>query len=430
MNRHAWSGRGLAASVGRWGPIPVTPGWAVIAGAILVTWAMIPDHGATRGQQPPATTAATGKALPQVNANGWTSSTVCRECHQAIHAVWQQSLHANSWTNGVFQAAYRRSNQTYGDEKSRLCFSCHAPTVRHGNDYALKESITKEGITCDFCHSIHAVELADPADSVRFTVGKTKYGPLRHAQSPAHQIVNSDLFKRSEFCAACHEYKNSLGVTVLGTFGEWKGSSYAERGTQCQDCHMPLVPGRTVALDVKADTSGMVNLHNISGSYDNVGVRKAITLDGVGYEWASDKVWVFMQVANKGSGHCFPTGLPMHRAVLEVKLLNAGEVVGQREIPFEVVMLDESGRVLRREEGVFVSAAKVRSDTRLKPNEVRTIEISFRDIKASRLLMTASLYYEYSTEALVTDEKGERIEPVEMKFLLASREQSMKPLGR
>ena len=76
------------------------------------------------------------------------------------------------------------------------------------------------------------------------------------------------------------------------------------------------------------------------------------------------------------------------------------------------------------------SVAKVRSDTRLKPNEVRTIEISFRDIKASRLVMTASLYYEYSTEALLTDEKGERIEPVEMKFLLASREQSMKPLGR
>jgi hypothetical protein len=405
-------------------------GLVVTAGAILVTPVLNPECGGALGQQPEATGGQLGKPPPELNPNGWTSSAVCGECHQAIHAVWRQSLHANSWSNGVFQAGFRRSNETYGEEKSRLCLSCHAPTVRHGGDYAVKEAITKEGITCDFCHSIHAVELADPADPVRFALGKTKYGPLRHAQSPAHQIVHSDLFKRSEFCATCHDYKNANGVPVLGTFSEWKSSSYAERGKQCQDCHMPLVAGRTVSLDVKTESPGVVNLHNISGSHDIERVRKAVTLEVAGYEWVSDKVWVFLKVANEGSGHCFPTGLPMHRAVLEVKLLKAGEMIGQREIPFEIVMMDESGRTLRREHEVFISAAKVRSDTRLKPNEVRSIEIPFRDIKASRLVVTASLYYEYSTEALVTDEKGDRIEPVEMKFLIASREHSMKPVGQ
>ena len=107
---------------------------------------------------------------------------------------------------------------------------------------------------------------------------------------------------------------------------------------------MPLVAGRTVALDVKTEMPGVVNLHNISGSHDIERVRKAVTLEVTGYEWVSDKVWVFLKVANEGSGHCFPTGLPMHRAVLEVKLLKAGEVVAQREIPFEIVMMDESGR--------------------------------------------------------------------------------------
>lgn len=381
-------------------------------------------------QQPTVKTGDALEVLPQINPDGWTSSAICGECHQAIHAVWRQSLHANSWTNGVFQAALRRTKETAGEDKSRLCFSCHAPTVRKTNDYAAQEPITKEGITCDFCHSIHAVELADSADPIRFTVGKTKYGPLRHAQSPAHQIVNSDLFKRSEFCASCHEYKSPQGVTVLGTFSEWKGSSYAERGTQCQDCHMPLIPGRTVALNVKSESDGMVNLHNISGSHDIERVRKAITMDIVGHEWLEEKAWVYVRVANKGSGHCFPTGLPMHRAVLEVTLRKAGEVVDYREIPFEVVMLDESGRPLRREHEVFTMAAKVRSDTRLRPNEERVVDIPFRNLKASRLVVTATLYYEYSTEALVSDEKGERIEPVEMKFLLASKEYPMKPLGR
>jgi hypothetical protein len=46
------------------------------------------------------------------------------------------------------------------------------------------------------------------------------------------------------------------------------------------------------------------------------------------------------------------------------------------------------------------------------------------------LVATAELYYEYSTETLVSDDQGERIEPVEMKFLVASRQSSMKPLGR
>lgn len=414
----------------RWKTIQLVHGLVVTAGAILVTPVLNTERGGALGQQPGATGGQLGKALPQVNPDGWTSSAVCGECHQAIHAVWRQSLHANSWSNGVFQAAFRRSKETYGEEKSRLCLSCHAPTVRHGNDYAVKESITKEGITCDFCHSIHAAELADPVDPIRFAVGRTKYGPLRHAQSPAHQIVHSDLFMRSEFCATCHEYKNTHGVTVLGTFSEWRNSSYAERGQQCQDCHMPLVPGRTVALDVKSDTSGKVNLHNISGSHDIERVRKAVTMNIVGHEWLEEKAWVYVKVANMGSGHCFPTGLPMHRAVLEVTLRKAGEIIDRREIPFEVVMLDASGRPLRREHEVFTAAATIRSDTRLKPNEERVIDVSFRNLKASRLVVAASLYYEYSTEALVSDEKGERIEPVEMKFLLASQEYSMKPLGR
>ncbi len=368
--------------------------------------------------------------LPQLNPDGWTSAAICGECHQAIHAVWQQSLHSKSWTNGVFQAAYRRSVDSYGAETARLCLSCHAPTVRHSKDYAVKDPVTAEGVTCDFCHSISAVDLNDPSNPIRVHAGNTKYGPLRHAQSPVHEIVDSQLHTRSEFCAACHEYRNRHGVTVLGTYSEWKKSSYAKRGTQCQDCHMPLVPGRVVSMKVKGDTPHSVNLHDVSGSHDIERVRKAVTLELEGYDWIADRVSIYIRISNKGSGHCFPTGLPMHRAVLEVTVRDGGTEVGRRELPFEVVLLDKKGRPLQREHEVFLSATSVRSDTRLKPNEVRTIDVSFRDITASRLVVTATLYYEYSTESLVVDERGERIEPVKMKFLVASRQNTMKPLGR
>lgn len=368
--------------------------------------------------------------LPQVNLDGWTSSAVCGECHQAIHAVWQHSLHANAWSNGVFQAAYRRSTEAYGEAQGRLCLRCHAPTVRHTDDDAVARPITAEGVTCDFCHSVSGVDLTDPVDPIRIEVGSAKYGPLRHAQSSAHKIINSRIHTRSEFCAACHEYRNAGGLTILGTYSEWKRSSYAKRGRQCQDCHMPLVPGRVVALKVEAETPTSVNLHDISGSHDIERVRKAITLDVEGYEWIGDRVWAYLTVANKGSGHCFPTGLPMHRAVLEVSLRDGAATVDRREIPFEIVMLTKSGKPIATEFEVFGAAARVRSDTRLKPDETRRIEVAFETVKASRLSLYAALYYEYATEAIVEGDEGVRIEPVQMRFLVASRRNTIRPSGR
>ncbi len=382
----------------------------------------------TLGQSPQVTSAAL-EALPQINPDGWTSAVVCGECHQSIYAVWRESLHAKAWSNPIFRAAYKRSIDAYGKEQARLCLSCHAPTVRHGKDFDVENAVTAEGVTCDFCHSISAVDLSDTADPIRFTVGKTKYGPLRHAQSPAHETIDTKLHTRSEFCATCHEYRNANGVTVLGTYSEWRQSSYAKKGVQCQNCHMPLVPGRVVALNVKRETNSSVNLHNISVSHDFDSVRKAVTLELVGYEWLGDRAWVYVKVTNEGSGHCFPTGLPNHRAVLEVTIHDGSKLVGRREIPFEVVMLDKDRRPLKREHEIIVKAASVRSDTRLKPNEVRMIDISFRDLKATRLVLSLELYYRYSTETLVEENGEQRIEPVEMKFLVASRRNTMKRLG-
>ena len=371
------------------------------------------------------------ESLPQVNPDGFTSSAVCGECHQAIHAVWQGSLHANAWSNGIFQAGYRRAVDAHGQEGARVCMSCHAPTVRHTKDYEAKEAITAEGVTCDYCHSVSAVDLKNPVDPVKLIVGKIKHGPLRHAQSPAHKIVNSPLHTKSEFCAPCHEYRNRHGLKVLGTYSEWKASGYAKRGKQCQDCHMPLVPGRVVGLGIKQDTPKSVNLHDISGSHDLEKVRKAIRLKLEGTEWMDKRVWVYLNVANVGSGHCFPTGLPMHRAALEVVLRDRGREVARRVVPFELVTLDDRGRVMRREHEVFLNAARVRNDTRLRPEEARPIEIAFRDVTATKLSVSASLFYEYTTETLVIDQKGnERFEPAEMKFLVASVQKSIRKPGR
>lgn len=369
--------------------------------------------------------------IPQINPEGFDSATLCSECHQAIHAVWQQSLHSKAWTDPVFQAGYKRTIESFGAKEAQVCLSCHAPTVRHTKDYAVEQPLTAEGVTCDFCHSVREVVLDDPSDPIRLDVGTVKYGPLRKAQSDAHKVSNSPLHTRSEFCAACHEYRNPNGVLVLGTYSEWKAGPYAKRGVQCQDCHMPLVPGRVVAANVKDKTNGMVNLHDVSGSHDLEQVRKAVTLKLINTDWMGDLVWVNLEVANVGSGHCFPTGLPMHKSVLEITLRDGGREIARREIPFSVTLVDKNGRQITREHEAFMSAVRVRLDTRIKPEEVRPVEVTFRNIKSSRrLVLSARLFYQYTTETLRKKDGQEVFEPVEMKFLLASAQKTLKPPRR
>jgi len=369
------------------------------------------------------------EASPGINPDGWTSARVCGDCHQSIYSVWKDSLHAQAWSSPVFQASYQRSISAYGKNQARRCLSCHAPTVRHGKDFDIQNTITAEGVTCDFCHSVSAVEPGGGVDPVRLVVGETKYGPLRHEKSNAHETIDTMIHTRSEFCASCHQYQNENGVTVLGTYREWKKSSYAKNDKQCQDCHMPIAPKGGETSDVSGKTNQSVNPHDISGSHDINRVREAIKLELGGYEWFGDRVWVFVKVINKGSGHCFPTGLPSHRAILEVTIHDGSKLVGRREIPFQIVMLDKDRRPLQREYEVLAEADSVRSDSRLKPNEERMIEISFRDIEAKRLVLNARLHYIYSTEVLVETEGKHRFEPVEMKFLVASRRNNMKQVG-
>lgn len=84
--------------------------------------------------------------------------------------------------------------------------------------------------------------------AARARVATKVHGRRESTARAAHHVVNSELHTRSEFCAACHEFCNPNGLSVSGMYGEWEGSSYAKRGAQCQDRHMPPVLGRVVAL--------------------------------------------------------------------------------------------------------------------------------------------------------------------------------------
>lgn len=359
-------------------------------------------------------------AAQRIEPDTFTSAKVCAECHQAIHAVWQESMHSRAYSNGVFQAAYQEARRA-DSQRAALCLECHAPTVLKTDDEAVKGRIINEGVTCDYCHSIRSVNLDSWENRADLHVGRTKYGPLKHAQSPAHQVVDSALHRGSELCATCHEYRNEHGVAILETYSEWKSSSYAEEGTQCQHCHMPLVPGEVVALKVKTRPREGINLHNISGSHDLERVRKAVTMEILSaVRLGPDKVRVRVSVSNVGSGHCFPTGLPMHRGILEVRLTDGWRELGRRTVEFEKVLLDERGMPITREHEAFLATRAIRNDSRLRPKEQRTISLTFENVDAPKCTVEASLSYQYSTRVLKLKDGAEVVEPMEMQFLLAS----------
>ena len=394
-------------------------GFGLFAACLLISGACGDDETDIDALEPYA-------SVPELETDTFTSAAVCGACHQAIHACWQQSMHSRAFRNNVFQAAYRTATETYSAERAGMCLNCHAPTVRETQDYAAQTAMTHEGVTCDFCHSLRGADLDAPDKGIDLDVGRTKYGPLKRAQSPAHKVKHSDLHRGSELCAVCHEYRNEHGVAILETYSEWKASLYAEEGTQCQDCHMQPVEGRIVALGLTDAAREGVNLHDISGSHDLERVREAVEMKILSVERVSDKkVLARIAVNNVGSGHCFPTGLPKHRAVLEVGLTDRGRLVKQHTIEFAKVLLNDEMIPITLEEEMFLESRSIRNDTRLKPKERRIVPVTFHDIEGPVDQIEASLSYDYSMRVLKSENGREVIEPTQMNFLIASQKRTV-----
>ncbi|MEJ2086118.1 MAG: multiheme c-type cytochrome [Acidobacteriota bacterium] len=144
---------------------------------------------------------------PEINESGFTSAQVCGECHTDIYDSWRYSLHASSLADPIFDAAFMQAVKEAGEAARQLCLRCHAPMVISNEDFDLSEGVTREGVSCDFCH--------------------------------------------------------------LSTYDEWKEGPYAREGVQCQNCHMVLGKGRVVAEEIKPSGT-QVHLHNLIHDTDQL----------------------------------------------------------------------------------------------------------------------------------------------------------------
>lgn len=352
----------------------------------------------------------------QPAAAPYSSARECASCHQTIHKYWSESEHSRAATSPVFRAALAEAVSGAPDEAAarRDCVWCHAPTALTTGDYALAGPIAREGVTCDFCHTVADVEMGRPGHPFVLRPGRVKRGPLEYAKSPAHDTAYSVLHKSSALlCASCHEYSNAHGVPVLSTYAEWAAGPYPARGQTCQECHMPLVPGTTVGEGLQP-TQRRINLHLMTGGSAASRVRVGLDLRFGAVAIGADSADVEVVVANTGVGHSAPGGLSTKSLVLAIGVdTGANELAHRRERVYRRQLKDAEGRTLATVTDLFLKAASVGEDSRIRQKEARTERFTVPLPAGWRAIVARLEYRDASDPAtpktrLITEQRRER----------------------
>lgn len=328
----------------------------------------------------------------------------CGSCHPAQLADWRTSWHAASTGPGVAGQLVEKISSSPGEVLG--CLTCHAPlaeqapVVREGGRFSpnpsFDASLLTKGLVCAACHVRRHERFGPPRRD-----GSLE-SPAPRESLPHGGVTRTPAFLASEFCRTCHQFEPDgfalNGKLLEDTYNEWRASSHARAGVQCQDCHMPD------------------RRHLWRGVHDPDMVRSGITVTvdrGAGRYRAGDTVTLSLTVASTGVGHAFPTYVTP-KVVLRAELLDgAGAVVpGSVE---EVVIARQVDASLTRE----------LSDTRLMPGQRATLRYRRRvDGPGVRARLSVVVYPDafYTTfyEALLAQGAG-RGEPAIREALAASR---------
>ncbi|MDW7650669.1 MAG: multiheme c-type cytochrome [Bacillota bacterium] len=281
------------------------------------------------------------------------SPSSCGSCHQEIHAAWSGSMHAAAWMNELYQPDYQKAFTETDGATEIFCGECHAPiAVRVGqlppSDGSEFDEISKQGVSCDFCHTVSEVQKPFNVQNVS-SPGPVKRGPRDDAESPAHQTLYSGLHTDPVFCAACHSVRHpQSNVAVIDTYDDWLAGPYADEGIRCQDCHMtpsPGIgqnPGRSATIGGAKEREHIATHYFVGGNswmfsrrgYDehaamaeaNLKAAAELALTG---SLTQDGLLLTATVTNVGAGHSIPTG-----------------VTYIRQMWLEVTVTDEQGNVV------------------------------------------------------------------------------------
>jgi len=257
----------------------------------------------------------------------------CGACHGPIRREWETSAMAKSWKNPVFQAFLSDAKTALGDSVLARCVSCHAPAASVTADFKFESDVSREGVTCNFCHNVSAVDPSPRPASYTFdgTDPLLMRGPYKDSDpGSAHRFAYSEIHTKGEFCAACHEHASDggTGVPIEATYSRWRASGAAARGKQCQDCHMAPYAGQA-SPKISKMTRERVYSHafhaaHTPGLLDSVATVRASAEGGR----------LKLSVWNHRAGHSLPGGGGGMRVIkLTVSFFGAaGESLGATDV--------------------------------------------------------------------------------------------------
>jgi len=359
-------------------------------------------YAATRRDPPATTWPAPEQRLQPLERSAvklvkgqFNSSRACGACHEAIFDKWASSMHAMSYTDPTFLNAFYRAYYESQGTAGSLCLRCHAPTAQVTKDIYGTRDVTREGVTCDYCHSVKDMTASKTGEMGYNIDWSAKHGPYQQTNSPEHAVAFSQTFESSDFCAGCHDYVLPDGTVVFATYSEWKASRYAEEGVQCHNCHMPRIPGRTVRAEVNGNSHDVYNDHRLMGGHEPNQVQRAVTLRLESLTRNATRMHAVVSLENSGAGHFVPTGIPSRKLVLSVIATQRGRTIFQRDIVYQRVMQGEDSMPLKEDWAIKLRSKRVLRDNRIAPHEVRRETFVFNASQAEDVNLTAKLAYVY-----------------------------------
>ncbi len=246
----------------------------------------------------------------------------CKSCHPAIWREWEKSMHAQAWTDEVYQAAAAQIK-----DRENSCDPCHAPepilVTGIGKMPKLRNEQRDSGVSCLICH---------------LDTDGAMHGPPASAETNFHANVTDPIYTSpTKLCATCHGQKSVPEHDQVSSFLD---SRYAEEKKSCATCHMPIV-NRMQSTASYESIKG--RKHTWRGSRSVAQLKSAAT---VKIEFEGKKATVILQ--NK-AGHLMPGGT-------------------LRTIILDVTHLSPDG-IQQQEKQVLISE---KTANRLKPDEKRT----------------------------------------------------------
>jgi hypothetical protein len=280
----------------------------------------------------------------------------CANCHGEIYREWLGSAHARSATNPKFLSLYDGGPLEFDNQGhvlsppekwnvlkenpngSDVCALCHAPTltaakpyfdrgIRIANGVHRESGVHRVGVHCDMCHKVNDVPTGKfgtrfGRDALDFFLPPKNdpitFGPLDDAVRKGESFAQRPIYKRSEYCASCHEGV-VFGVHAYSTYSEWLDSPAKKQGKQCQDCHMKptgtmtnIAPGKG---GIERDPLTLASHHTPGGDLQML--RRAVSLTMKASDGPRGRR-VEIDVIATNVGHRVPTGFPERQVILVV----------------------------------------------------------------------------------------------------------------